>query len=275
MRRSLVSRRRFASAITSRVEISGCSVISARMSGTEHRDHVGRLDRFHGRRAPLVLEHRELSEDVARAEARQRDRAAVSVVTRGARVAATHDVAGVARVALAEHDLAGLEAPRHRQLGDPLEVAGHERGENGHPPEQLHDLLRAYLSHSCYGLSHARRSLPARRDAPAPSDAPTGSPRCPHARRYLHRQVNTVRLIALTLAALALALLARIRAWRLPDRRRARPSPGPRCAAPNSCGRRSTSATPPTSRTRSGSAARCPATGSRTTRCTCTSACST
>ena len=48
-----------------------------------------------------------------------------------------------------------------------------------------------------------------------------------------------------------------------------------RCCARASCGRRSTSAAPPTSPTRSASAARCPATSTPTTRCTCASACST
>ena len=51
-----------------------------------------------------------------------------------------HDVAGVAGVALAEHDLPRLELARHRHLGDPLEVAALERRERGHPREQLDDL---------------------------------------------------------------------------------------------------------------------------------------
>ena len=58
----------------------------------------------------------------------------------GARVTLAHDVAGVARVALAEDHLAGLEAARHGELGDPLEVALLERREHGHAPEQLDHL---------------------------------------------------------------------------------------------------------------------------------------
>ena len=54
-----------------------------------------------------------------------------------------HDVAGVARVALAEDGLARLEHARHRDLGDPLEVALLQSLEHGHPPEQLDDLGRA------------------------------------------------------------------------------------------------------------------------------------
>ena len=53
-------------------------------------------------------------------------------------MALLHHVAGVARVALAEHHLARLEAARHRQFGYPLEIALHEGGEHRHSPEQLH-----------------------------------------------------------------------------------------------------------------------------------------
>ena len=126
--------------MTRRVEISGCSVISLRMSGPEHGHHEGGLDRLDGGRAELVLEHRQLAEEVARPEGRKRDRAPVAMLADGARVALANHVAGVAGVALAEHDLARLEAARHRQLGYPLEVAHHEGGEHGHPPEQLHHL---------------------------------------------------------------------------------------------------------------------------------------
>ena len=48
-----------------------------------------------------------------------------------------NDVAGVARVALAEDDLARLELARHRQLGDPLQIVCIERGEHRHAREQL------------------------------------------------------------------------------------------------------------------------------------------
>ena len=51
-----------------------------------------------------------------------------------------HDVAGVARVALAENGLAGLEVTRHCQLSDALEVALLEGGEDGHTCEQLDHL---------------------------------------------------------------------------------------------------------------------------------------
>ena len=104
--------------------MSGCSRSSRRMSPpriAEHLEVVGRLD---GRRAPLVVEHRELAEDVAGAERGQRDLAPVRVLADRARVAGVHDVAGVRVVALAEYDLAAREAPRHRHVGDATQVVG-------------------------------------------------------------------------------------------------------------------------------------------------------
>ncbi len=108
--------------------------------GTEHPHHDRRLDRLHRRGAALVLEHRELAEDVARAERRERDRAPVAVRADRARVPIAHDVAGVAGVAFAEHDLTWRELARHRHLRDPLEVAALERRERGHPSEQLYNV---------------------------------------------------------------------------------------------------------------------------------------
>ena len=108
--------------------------------GTEHGDDARRLDRLDGGGAKLVLEHRELAEDVAGAEGGERDRAPVGVPAHGAGAAAAHDVAGVAGVALAEDDLTGLELAGHGELCDPLQVGGHERREHGHAREQLDDL---------------------------------------------------------------------------------------------------------------------------------------
>ena len=102
--------------------------------------HAQRLDRFDRRRAPLVLEQRQLAEDVAGAKARQRDGAAVAIGAHRAGAALAHDVARVAGVALAKHHLAHSEAPGHRELRDLLEITALERREHGHPPEQLDDL---------------------------------------------------------------------------------------------------------------------------------------
>ncbi len=107
---------------------------------TQHGQHACRLQRLHRGRATLVLEQRQLPEDVARAERRQSDRAPVAMIVHRAGAADVHDVAGVAPIALAEHHLAGLEAPGHRQLGDALEVRLLQRREHRHAAEQLHDL---------------------------------------------------------------------------------------------------------------------------------------
>ena len=117
--------------------MSGCSPISLRMSGPSTPTTIVVSIASHGGRAALVLEHRELAEDVAGAERRERDRAPVAVRADRARVALADDVAGVAGVALAEHDLLRRELARHRHLGDPLEVAALERRERRDPSEQL------------------------------------------------------------------------------------------------------------------------------------------
>ena len=113
--------------------MSACSRISAAHVVAEDRQRlevVGRLDR---RRAPLVVEHRQLAEDVAGPERRERDLAPVGVLADGARVAGAHDVAGVGVVALAEDGLAAVEARAARRPRRPLEVRGPELLEHGHP----------------------------------------------------------------------------------------------------------------------------------------------
>ena len=68
----------------------------------EDREHVERVDRLDRGRAALVVEHRQLAEDVARAERRERDLAAVGVLADRSRVAGADEVARVRLVALAE-----------------------------------------------------------------------------------------------------------------------------------------------------------------------------
>ena len=101
---------------------------------------VGRLD---GRRAALVVEHRQLAEDVSRPERGERDLAAVRVLADGARVPGADDVTGVRVVTLAEHELAGAEAPRHRDFGDAAQVLVRELLEHGHAAQQRGRLLSA------------------------------------------------------------------------------------------------------------------------------------
>src|SRR5262249_37181344 len=123
----------------------------------EDRDHLGPLDRLHRRRAALVIEHRQLAEDVAQTELRERDRAAVLVLADRAHMPRAHAVAGVALIALAEHDLAGIELPRHRDLSHTRELLLGERREHRHPFEQG-DRVLARRGHS--GISyHSRGEL--------------------------------------------------------------------------------------------------------------------
>jgi hypothetical protein len=106
----------------------------------QHPDHADPLNRLDRRRAALVLEHRQLAEDVAGAERRERDRAPVAVRADRPRVALANDVAGVARVALAKHRLPRLERSRHSHFCDSLQVGPLQRREHGHSPEQLDDV---------------------------------------------------------------------------------------------------------------------------------------
>src|SRR6185312_14401139 len=118
--------------------------------GAEQRDRLDRVERLDRRRALLVLEHRQLAEDVARAEVRERDRAAVHVIADRARVTMFDDVAGVALVALAEDDLARLPGARHRHLRDVRELLGTERLERRDAREQRDRVLHARRRHTSY-----------------------------------------------------------------------------------------------------------------------------
>ena len=79
-RRSLASRRRRPSEAISLIARSGWSREQAPHVRTEDRDRLAVLDRLDGRRARLAAEHRELAEDLARPELRERDRATVGVL---------------------------------------------------------------------------------------------------------------------------------------------------------------------------------------------------
>ena len=85
-----------------------------------------------------------LTEYVAGTEPCERDRAAVRVLADGARMARPDRVAGVARVAFAEDDLARTEATAPGHLGDLRKILLRERGEERDPTEQLDRVLAAY-----------------------------------------------------------------------------------------------------------------------------------
>ena len=117
-RRSLATRRRRPSEMTSFGAMSGCSRIRRRMSAP-------RMPTTSVSSTTSTVAERFSSSNIASspkmspgAEARQRDRAAVRVLADRAGLAGAHDVARVAVVALAEDDLAGgrsSAAPRPRR----------------------------------------------------------------------------------------------------------------------------------------------------------------
>ena len=67
--------------------ISECSAHQPAHVVAEDREHLEVVDRLDGGRAPLVVEHRQLAEDVARPERGERDLAPVGVLADRARVA--------------------------------------------------------------------------------------------------------------------------------------------------------------------------------------------
>ena len=110
------------------------------MSGPSTATTLRLLDRFNRGRAALVLEQRQLAKDVTRPERRERDYAPTRVLACRTGATGADDVAGVARVALAEHNLARLKRARNSQVGNPLQVLDLERGEHRHAREQLHHI---------------------------------------------------------------------------------------------------------------------------------------
>ena len=94
-RRSLVARRRRPSADDELHRDLRVSRISRRMSGAEDRERLDLVDRLDRGRAALVVEHRQLAEDVARPEGGQRDLAPVGVLADGACVAVADHVTRV------------------------------------------------------------------------------------------------------------------------------------------------------------------------------------
>ena len=113
-----------------------------RAADREGLDLVERLD---GCRSPLVVEHGKLAEDVTGTEVRERDDAAVGIRADGAGMTAAHDVARVARVALPEDHLVGLEAAGDGDGRDVAQVGGRQRLEDRHPREQpCSDFLRPH-----------------------------------------------------------------------------------------------------------------------------------
>jgi hypothetical protein len=103
----------------------------------QDRDCAHVVDCLDGGRAHLAVEHRQLAEDLARPEVRERDRAPVGVLAHHPRRAGAQDVAGVARIPFAQDDRAGRIAARHRDASHLLELLRGQLGEEGHATQQL------------------------------------------------------------------------------------------------------------------------------------------
>ena len=123
---------------------------------TRDRDRLRLLDHVDRGRARFAAEHGEFTEDVTRAEVRERDRTPVRVLADRACQSGPHDVTGVALVALAEDDLACGVAPRHGYLGHGREVVLGKPGEDGHVAQER-DALGAVGR-----IGHRYRAPPAR-----------------------------------------------------------------------------------------------------------------
>src|SRR5690242_8173635 len=93
-------------------------------------------ERFDAGRAHLTVEHRQLAEDVTRAEARQGDRTPVRVLASDPKAAVTDDVTGVGVIALVEDAGAGREGASYRDSREALQLPFLEVGEERHAAQQ-------------------------------------------------------------------------------------------------------------------------------------------
>ncbi len=88
-------------------------------------------------RAEVAVEHRQLAEDLARAERGEGDRAPVGVLAGNPEAALADDVAGVGAISLVEDPRPGRERARHRDPREPLQLPFLEVGEERHAAQQL------------------------------------------------------------------------------------------------------------------------------------------
>ena len=99
--------------------------------GGRQPEQLGVGERLDARGAHAAVEHRQLAEDVAGPERRERDRAAVGVLARNAKVALADDVAGVGVIALVEDPHALRERAGDRHGADPRELVGESSAKRG------------------------------------------------------------------------------------------------------------------------------------------------
>ena len=103
------------------------------------RDGRRRLERLHRRRAAVAGEQRQLADDRALADLRERDRLAVGQPPRQLHLAAVDHVAGVAAVALGEDHRARLPGDGVDLARQRVELLVRQRGEQVEPVEQVDD----------------------------------------------------------------------------------------------------------------------------------------
>ena len=116
----------------------------------EKRPHLARRQRqqlavdqgFDAGRADLAVEHRELAEDVPRAEGREGDRPPIGVLAGDPEASRADDVAGVGAVALMEDAGRGREGAGDGDPGEALQLPLLEVGEERHAAQQLDRGLR-------------------------------------------------------------------------------------------------------------------------------------
>ena len=154
--RSFASRRRRVSATTSFSAISGCSRISARMSVAGSASSSVSSSCLDAGGATLAVEHRQLAEDRAGPEGRQRDHAAVGVLAGDPAAAAAGRCSRRRRDRPRGRPGCRREAARDRDLRDPLELLRRELREQRHAAEELDDLLPCSCSPSRSRLSRVQ-----------------------------------------------------------------------------------------------------------------------
>src|SRR5262245_18375993 len=106
----------------------------------EQRDGARGLDDLRGGRALLSAEHRELAEQLAGAQLRQRDHAPIRMLACEHDGTRAEQIAGVADVALPEDHLAALPVPRDGHPGHFLELAALDLAEHlrlGQQPDRF------------------------------------------------------------------------------------------------------------------------------------------
>ncbi len=131
---------------------------------SQYRHRLGLLERLDGGGTALVIEDRQLAEDVARPQGGQGDRASTGVLAHSPHVAGADDVAGVALIALVKHCRAGFEATGDRHRGHARQLLIGQRREHRHLMQKRDRLLagRRHRAEISQPAGETRRFSPLR-----------------------------------------------------------------------------------------------------------------